>query len=1208
MSISSCPGPQVLQNYVLGRLDEAGAEGIERHLAGCDRCLRLLQDLPSDDELARSVHAQANAKDLPDQEAAEQLAERLCKMEGFLSGPSPADTESGPQTVSQPGPSSGQQDQFDFLDPPQNSDELGRLASYRILKVLGQGGMGIVFLAEDPSLHRMVALKTLKSAAANDVNRKRFLREAQATAAIEHDHIVPIYQVGESRGVPFLAMQMLKGETLEQRLKREKRLPPSEIFRIGREIASGLSAAHQHGLVHRDIKPSNIWLEAVDSEQPAVGSEDNANASLPAGHCPLTRGGRVKIVDFGLARAASDEESLTESGFVVGTPAYMAPEQARGQAVDARCDMFSLGCVLYRMSTGKVPFHAGDTLATLLAVATESPPAPSAVNPDVPPGLSALVMRLLAKNPTERPSDARSVIAALQAIERGDVEPAPGKRHRVRRVLAGFALGAVVVTIPWLGGLFSRPIANTTGNSTQLAEATSPTRSAPTLPAPPPPTSPEPVKPPPEPDPDPDPPPPAGKQGRALSAALALVSAPAPRPGLQGWTLETRGHRGPVRALAHCPDDTTLATAGADGTIRLWDQRTGKLRRILVGHNYMVDGLAWSADGTVLASRAGDGTVRLWEAATGKGRLPLRLGSPTAFALSPDAQMVATAGSERCVRLWDTAGKLVGVVDGLSAEVAAIAWSPDGTTLAAGGRDGAIFLSDRQGRQSANMPGHKEAVIAVAFSPDGKFLVSASRDQSLRLWDVAHQEMVRVYPWQPKSKGAGPGVGLLSWPARGKLFASIHADGVQLWDPVLNQTTPIRTISVNGRAVSLSADGSTVATVGPEPETVQVWSAGNGKLSFSLPVFKEEKVSGISWSPDGAWFAMWTEGTVHLWEAATGRLARSLPAHSREVTGLAWSPDGKVLATTGGWNSKLLVHDVATGKVLHTVDCKADYLGHASWSPDGAFLAIAADRPREALVWKADGGKPDFTKPPRAVTGFGSSVTGLAWSNGVLAMSSADAAVGVKFWDAAAGKDSRPPILAYLKPNGPTLAVAWSPDGRFIATGGSDTAFPVRIFETSSGKRANEMKGQEGRVQGLTWLADGNTVISRTDDGTLRFFDTSSGHLTRRVGGRPGVWNFLPERGLLQNGCHSYAVRFRQIDDNRPHAALVLLRRAQTSLALTVTPEGHYHSSQQLEAELMYVVQTEQGQQLLSPTQFSLAYDWKNDPHAVRLVQSPTPR
>jgi predicted Zn finger-like uncharacterized protein len=205
----------------------------------------------------------------------------------------------------------------DFLTPPQGPDELGRLGKYRVLKVLGHGGMGVVFQAEDPKLKRTVAIKAmLPTLAASASAGQRFLREAEAMAAVEHDHVVRIYQVDEDRGVPFLAMEFLKGEPLDSRLKREEKLPIPEVLRIGREVAEALAAAHATGLIHRDIKPGNIWLEA-----------------------PRTR---VKILDFGLARAAQQDAGLTQQGAIVGTPAYMAPEQARGEKIDARCDLFSL--------------------------------------------------------------------------------------------------------------------------------------------------------------------------------------------------------------------------------------------------------------------------------------------------------------------------------------------------------------------------------------------------------------------------------------------------------------------------------------------------------------------------------------------------------------------------------------------------------------------------------------------------------------------------------------------------------------------------------------------------------------------------------------------------------------------------------------------------------------------------------------------------
>ena len=257
--------------------------------------------------------------------------------------------------------------------------------------------MGAVLLAEEPSLSRKVALKVMRpELAANPSARERFFREAKSAAAIEHDHIIPIFAVSEANGVPFLAMPFLKGQPLDERLKSAQGpLPLAEIAHIGREIASGLAAAHEQGLIHRDIKPGNIWLEDRGPDSPA----------------------RVKILDFGLARSQAEDAHLTQSGAILGTPAYMAPEQALGHKVDERADLFSLGCVLYQMATGRRPFTGETTMAVLMSLGIDAPTAPQELNPRIPQTLSQLIMGLLVKDPAKRLASAAEVARKLRAIE-----------------------------------------------------------------------------------------------------------------------------------------------------------------------------------------------------------------------------------------------------------------------------------------------------------------------------------------------------------------------------------------------------------------------------------------------------------------------------------------------------------------------------------------------------------------------------------------------------------------------------------------------------------------------------------------------------------------------------------------------------------------------------------------------------------------------
>ncbi|HWE36298.1 MAG TPA: protein kinase [Isosphaeraceae bacterium] len=278
-----------------------------------------------------------------------------------------------------------------FLDPPDpdDPDQIGRFGPYEVLGVIGRGGWGIVLKGFDPALHRPVAIKVLAPQYATSATaRRRFVREARAAASISHDHVVTIHAVDECKGLPYLVMQYVAGKSLQERIDHTGPLEVKEVLRIGMQAARGLAAAHAQGLIHRDVKPANILLEN--------GIE------------------RVKLTDFGLARAV-DDASLTQSGLVAGTPQYMAPEQARGEAVDHRADLFSLGGVLYAMATGHSPFRGWSTMAVLRRVCDEAPRPVREANPDIPEEVAAVIHRLLAKDPAERFASAGEVADVLSS-------------------------------------------------------------------------------------------------------------------------------------------------------------------------------------------------------------------------------------------------------------------------------------------------------------------------------------------------------------------------------------------------------------------------------------------------------------------------------------------------------------------------------------------------------------------------------------------------------------------------------------------------------------------------------------------------------------------------------------------------------------------------------------------------------------------------
>ncbi len=363
-----CPSLRGLKDLLADRLPAEDHAKLATHLEDCAACQHRVEGLTAGQRswpgMARKLSAFPSAAE----PALRKVMDRLKESKEEATTDQPAFAADLP---------------LGFLSPSDKPDQLGRLERYEVMQEIGRGGMGVVLKAFDPSLHRVVAIKVLApQLATSGVARKRFMREAKAAAAVTHDHIVTIHAVEEANGLPYLVMHYVAGKSLQDKIDKDGPLDLPDILRIGMQTASGLAAAHAHGIVHRDIKPANILLEE--------GVQ------------------RVKITDFGLARAM-DDANLTQSGFVAGSPLYMAPEQARGEALDHRADLFSLGSVLYTMCTGRPPFRAANTLAVLRRVSEDRPRPIRETNPEIPDWLAEVVSKLMSKEPTERFQSAAEV-------------------------------------------------------------------------------------------------------------------------------------------------------------------------------------------------------------------------------------------------------------------------------------------------------------------------------------------------------------------------------------------------------------------------------------------------------------------------------------------------------------------------------------------------------------------------------------------------------------------------------------------------------------------------------------------------------------------------------------------------------------------------------------------------------------------------------
>lgn len=775
----TCPDLSHWQRMLSDSSSSNEQEMLEEHLAGCLRCQGMVEALAvGKPHWASAVRQLAGAVT-----AAEPGLDRaLDRLRNGGLGLTQRMHESSPDFS------------LAFLSPPKKPGYIGELGQYSISEVLGSGGMGIVLKAFDNVLQRYVALKVLASPlSAQKQHRQRFLREAQAAAAVSHEHVVTIHEIDEGDPYPFIVMQFVRGCSLQQRVAGSGPLEVKEILRIGLQIASGLAAAHKQGLIHRDIKPANILLEN--------GVE------------------RVKITDFGLARTIEDV-GLTQSGVVSGTPQYMAPEQARGEPLDHRADLFSLGSVLYFACTGKPPFQGRSMIGIVRSVADDQPIPLARLNPDVPSWLVAIIAKLHAKAPDDRYQTAAEVAEVLGArLARlqnpaGTVTPAeitvadhvvsPRPRLRTaerssRRSLALVALLVVSIAIALL-------IAETTGvthlaslfgpaaptgtasntneplggsvNAASLSQSNRSSQSTSTLPdrvgttAP---VSPVRVKrhelagte--------------VGETGTFTEKATRVVAAALSPDGTRAlaaggtdtavllWDVaqgklvhRLEGHESWLKSVAFSPDGSRAVTGGGgswqivngrrpggdDFSVRVWNLDTKKELQAFRGHTLPVTGVAFTPDGKRVVSCSRDSSVRLWsiEGADEIRRFDGHQAEALCLAVSSHGSWVASGGWGAAL-LWDLeTGQFLKRFDGHHGNVVAVAFSPDNNTLLTAGHDGSIRLfSVDSGKEFARFTGHTGRVLSAAFSPDGFRILSGGDDKTVRLWNVETRNEIHVF-------------------------------------------------------------------------------------------------------------------------------------------------------------------------------------------------------------------------------------------------------------------------------------------------------------------------------------------------------------------------------------------------------------------------------------------------------------------------------
>jgi WD40 repeat protein/serine/threonine protein kinase len=1014
---------------------------------------------------------------------------------------------------------------------------------YRVLSVLGHGGMGSVWLAErvDGLFKRQVALKLVHPYLIGRGIMERLAREREILGSLNHPHIAQLFDAGFSAsGQPYLALEYVVGTPITNYCD-DHRLSVRERLTLFRQVLSAVQYAHARLVIHRDLKPSNVLV---------------------------SEGGEVRLLDFGIAKLLVEgfakDSKLTEHEGRALTPEYAAPEQIEGAPVTIAADVYGLGVMLYEILVGRSPYSLRRESRGALeeAILKSEPMAPSRVTLSedaaskraatparfaraVGGDIDTIVLKALQKAPTDRYPTANAFAEDIARFLCS--EPVLARRDSlayrvvkfVRRNRWGVAAAAILF-LSLAGGLaattYLARVAASQRDAAVQAQLHSLIQTAAVR-----------LK--------------DGDIPGALSMMLAVLSA---RSRDNSWSsdaltvfqearaadaqmLALTGHRGRVRCAAFSPDGRRIVTGAADGTIRVWDSATGwpiavvqdgesgvtsvaftadgrrlvtgsgdntahvrdtvdwRLILTLIGHTARIGSVAVSPDGRRIATASDDRTARIWDAATGLelARLAGHGALVESVAFSPDGARLLTASDDRTARIWNaTTGRQIKIINGHSDWVSSGAFSPDGRRIATASYDDTVRIWDAaSGTQLMVLNGHSQWVTSVAFSPDGTRVVSAAYDRTARIWDIATGRELQAL------RGHLDWVTSAVFSPDGRRVATGSADRTaRIWD--VSGGAEIRRIGAEPNIVAsatFSPDGRRVI-LALEEGTARVVEVASGATLLTLKGHTDRVATG-EFSPDASLIVTASlDRTARLWDAATGRELRVLRGHTERLLSAQFSSDGQRIVTSSHDNTAR-IWDAASGRELLVLRGHTDHLASARFSPDGLRVVTASDD-RTARIWDAQSGLTLLTLNVEA--GF---VDDASFSpDGKRVVTAADDNLS-RIWDATTGRE-----LVVLSGHSDRVSGAtFAPDGRRILTASLDRT--ARIWDADTGEPLQVLRGHTDLIESAVFSRDGRFVLTASDDKTARIWDARTLPLeTQIAGSRAAEFDPLPRTQRSQLG------------------------------------------------------------------------------------------